>query len=257
MAEPDVSLPVVELEGVAIGYDHGPVVHDVDLTVRRGEVVAVLGANGSGKSTLVKGILGLAKVTAGELRLLGESAQSFRDRARIGYVPQRSWVAGSIPVTVRELVASGRLARMRPWRPTSPDDRLAVDTAIAIVGLDGRERRRLDQLSGGQQRRALIARALAPEPDLLILDEPTAGVDAPHQVKLAETLASLVERGTTVVLVAHELGPAAPIITRVVTMRAGRVAYDGPPRAEDHDGGHHLHAHGDEPRPFDLGLKGL
>lgn len=227
---------------MSIGYDGRPVVRRVDLAVDRGEVVAVLGPNGSGKSTLVRGVLGLAHVLAGTIEVFGEPADQLHNRWRLGYVPQRHSVASGVPATVQEVVAAGRLARIRPWRRASAVDRERVREAIATVGLAGQERHPVATLSGGQQRRVLIARALAGDPDMLILDEPAAGVDAANQRILADTLARLVAAGTTIVLVAHELGPVAGIVTRAVVMREGIVSYDGSPRSTDlagHGTDHH------------------
>jgi zinc transport system ATP-binding protein len=242
---------------VSIGFDGRPVVRRVDLAVDRGEVVAVLGANGSGKSTLVRGVLGLAHVLAGTIEVFGEPAGQLRHRWRLGYVPQRDIVAAGVPATVQEVVASGRLPRIRPWRRASALDRERVRHAIATVGLAGRERHPVATLSGGQQRRVLIARALAGDAELLILDEPTAGVDAASQQILAGTLAGLVAAGATIVLVAHELGPAAGIVTRTVLMRDGAIAYDGAPRPNDLVGHRTDHHHLGEPANADrFGLTG-
>ncbi|WP_369138113.1 metal ABC transporter ATP-binding protein [Modestobacter versicolor] len=215
---------VLELRGAAFGYRRRPVLSGVDLTVQPGEVLAVRGPNGAGKSTLVRGLLGSSEVLAGEVRLFGEPRARFRDWQRVGYVPQRSTVVGSVPVTVRELVSSGRLSRVGPWRRFGEADHCAVDCALEGVGLAGFDRRPVAELSGGQQRRALVARALAGDPELLVLDEPTAGVDAGNQRVLAATLAGLAATGTTVVVVVHEVGPLAPVVTRTVAV--GRTAGD-------------------------------
>ena len=209
---------VLDLRGAAFGYGRRPVLRGVDLTVDRGEVLAVRGPNGAGKSTLVRGLLGLSEVLAGEVSLFGEPRGQFRDWQRVGYVPQRSTVVGSVPVTVRELVSSGRLGRVGPWRRFREVDRCAVDCALEGVGLAGFDRRPVTELSGGQQRRVLVARALAGDPELLVLDEPTAGVDADNQRVLAATLSGLAATGITVVVVVHETGPLAPVITRTVTV---------------------------------------
>ncbi|MFI7587150.1 metal ABC transporter ATP-binding protein [Spongisporangium articulatum] len=225
--------PPIEIHGLAVGYDEVTIVRDVDLTVRAGEVIALVGANGSGKSTLVRGLLGLARVQAGSVRLFGVEQEAHRragrgERHRIGYVPQQLTVGGGIPSTVEEVVASGRLAR-RPWyvRGTSAD-REAVARAIDAVGLADRAHATIGHLSGGQQRRGLIARALAAEPEVLIMDEPTAGVDAESQVALGRTLEKLVAQGLTMIVVTHETAPLAGVLTRVVTMSGGRVVADRP-----------------------------
>jgi zinc transport system ATP-binding protein len=220
---------VVEVRDGAVELGGRPVLRGIDLSVRRGEVLAVLGANGSGKSTLVRAMMGLAPVSRGEVRLFGTPREDFHDWQRVGFVPQRVSAASGVPASVREVVASGRLSRRRPFRPQRRADRDAVDDAIAAVGLTAKARDSVSTLSGGQQQRALIARALAGMPDLLVLDEPTAGVDVTSQQALADALRTLVVRGATIVLVAHELGPLGPLADRALVMRDGRVAYDGPP----------------------------
>lgn len=240
--------PALELVGADIGYDGRPVVRRLDLRIDLGEVVAVLGANGSGKSTLVRGVFGLAPLLGGEIRVLGSDRRSFRQWHRVGYVPQAQTVASAMPTTVAEVVASGRLAHRRPWSRFGAADRAAAAAAIESVGLAHRERTPLTELSGGQQRRVLIARALATDPEVLVLDEPTAGVDAPSQEGFAELLAGLCSAGLTIVLVTHELGPLAPLITRAIVMADGRVAFDGSPAAAPASGwagDWHHHHHGD------------
>ena len=221
---------VLELQRVSIGYADVPVVRDVSLRVQPGEVVAVIGANGSGKTTLLRGVLGLAPVLAGQVSLFGTPAAQLRERARVGYVPQRLGAGGGIPGTVRELVASGRLARRGPLRRAGRADRDAVERAIAAVNLAERAGTSLGTLSGGQQRRALIARGLAAEPDLLLMDEPVAGVDRASQQILAGTVATLAQLDVTLVIVTHEAGPLLPVLTRAVLMHDGTVGYDGPVR---------------------------
>jgi zinc transport system ATP-binding protein len=178
----------------------------------------VRGPNGAGKSTLVRGLFGLADVLAGEVQVFGEPRTRFRDWHRVGYVPQQHTVAASMPVTVRELVSTGRAGRVRPWRRATEADRCAVDCALEGVGLAGAGRRPLAELSGGQQRRALVARALAGDPELLVLDEPTAGVDAASQRVLAATLAGLAATGTAVLVVVHDLGPLGSVVTRTASL---------------------------------------
>lgn len=244
--------PVLAYSGCGIGYGDTRVVHDVDLRIEPGESVALLGSNGSGKTTLVRAALGLARVQAGSLELFGTPVQRVRDRARIGYVPQRHTVATSVPATVAEVVACGRLARTSPLRRLAPRtraaDAAAVERALDAVGLGHRARTSVSELSGGQQRRVLIARALAAEPEVLLLDEPTAGVDSASQAALAATLTDLSAAGTTLVVVTHELAAIADVVTRAVVVRDGRIVHDGPldnaTRARwDEPGHHHLDDH--------------
>jgi len=236
---------VMSLRGGAVGYDGRPVLRDVDFTLHAGEVVVLLGANGSGKSTLVRGLLGLAPLLAGRLDVFGVPAARFHERWRIGYVPQRQTVVSGVPSTVREVVASGRLARKRPFAPLRADDRATVDAAIDTVGLTEKASTNVALLSGGQQRRVLIARALAGGPDVLVMDEPTAGVDLANQEILAATLRHLVTTGKTLLLVAHELGPLESLVDRVVILKDGRTTYDGPPSPgmRDHGDDHHHNDH--------------
>ena len=244
---PDAGPPVLDLRGVSVGYTDHAIVHDVSLQVHRGEVVAVLGANGSGKTTLVRGVLGLARVLAGEIRVLGAPVGRRGDGARIGYVPQRHTVGGTIPSTVREVVSSGRLPRLGWLGRMRAADRAAVQSAIDAVDLTDLADTDIADLSGGQQRRGLIARALASEPQVLIMDEPTAGVDQASQHALARTVARLVQLGVTLVIVTHEVGPLTDVVTRSIVIQEGRIAYDGPLLdsmlgvADGHAHDHHVH----------------
>lgn len=219
---------VIRLTGATATLGTRPVLRGVDLAVHRGEVVALLGANGSGKSTAVRSVIGQVPLTGGTVELFGTPLRRFRRWARVGYVPQRTTASAGVPATVREVVSSGRLSRTR-LRVPGRADRAAVDRAIALVGLTDRAGDSVSALSGGQHQRVLIARALASEPELLIMDEPMAGVDLASQEILAATLREQVAAGTTVLLVLHELGPLEPLIDRAVVLRDGCVTHDGPP----------------------------
>ncbi|MFG2434530.1 metal ABC transporter ATP-binding protein [Streptomyces sp. NPDC048508] len=244
---------VVSLRGVRAELGSRPVLRGVDLTVRRGEVVALLGANGSGKSTAVRSVIGQVPVSAGEIEVFGVPRRRFRDWRRVGYVPQRTTAAGGVPATVTEIVASGRLSRAR-FGVLRKADHAAVRRALELVGMADRARDSVNALSGGQHQRVLIARALASEPELLIMDEPMAGVDLASQEVLAATLRDQVAQGASVLLVLHELGPLEPLIDRAVVLRDGCVLHDGPPpRAvgqhalPGHDHVHPHAAHDDGP----------
>jgi zinc transport system ATP-binding protein len=242
-----VTESVITVEHGAVAYDDRPVLRDVSVRITPGEVVAVLGANGSGKSTLVRAILGLVPLNAGRVTLFGTPQRRFRQWWRIGYVPQRLGAGSGVPATVAEVVASGRLARRGVLRPAGGADRRAVAEALQAVGLTERAGDPVVTLSGGQQQRTLIARALAGQPELLVLDEPTAGVDSASQDAFAEALRGFVAGGRTVLLVAHELGPLAPLITRAVVVHEGTIAHDGavPEPAGHHatPGHEHVHPH--------------
>ncbi|MFH8485824.1 metal ABC transporter ATP-binding protein [Streptomyces longisporoflavus] len=253
--------PVISVRAATATLGARPVLRGIDLTVKPGEVVALLGANGSGKSTAVRSVIGQVPLTGGDISLFGTPLKRFRQWARIGYVPQRTTAASGVPATIREVVSSGRLSRTKltklGW--TTKADRAAVDRAIGLVGLADRAKDSVSALSGGQHQRVLIARALASEPELLIMDEPMAGVDLASQEILAQTLREQVAAGTTVLLVLHELGALEPLIDRAVVLRDGCVTHDGPPpkatgqhALPGHD---HVHPHSaDEHEPIRTGL---
>ncbi|MFG2426674.1 metal ABC transporter ATP-binding protein [Streptomyces sp. NPDC048590] len=228
MPESSTPEPVIDMRGATATLGSRPVLRGVDLTVRRGEVVALLGANGSGKSTAVRSVIGQVPLTGGTVELFGTPLRRFRRWSRVGYVPQRTTAAAGVPATVREIVESGRLSRSGLRLPRKAD-RAAVDRAIELVGLADRAKDSVNALSGGQHQRVLIARALAAEPEVLIMDEPMAGVDLASQDVLASTLRWQVADGATVLLVLHELGPLEPLIDRAVVLRDGCVLHDGPP----------------------------
>ncbi|MFC6510041.1 metal ABC transporter ATP-binding protein [Promicromonospora citrea] len=257
------AVTVVEARALHFRAGASHILRGVDLTVRRGEVVALLGANGSGKSTLVKSLVGINAPTQGEARLLGAPVGSGVDWSRVGYVPQRSGAGGGIPSTAQEVVASGLLHGRRLRLPRGWRERVAA--ALDQVGLGDRGGDPVHLLSGGQQQRILIARALVREPDLLILDEPVAGVDVASQEAFAATMRRLVDDGLTVLVVLHELGELEPLVTRAVVLGHGKVVHDGaPPRPrEDHDRAGHRHQHphaddntlGEQARALDLEVR--
>ncbi len=235
--------PVVEINDAAVTIGGRPIIRDIDLLVQQGEVVALLGANGSGKSTLVRAMVGLRPLSTGRVQLFRAPLAGFREWHRLGYVPQRSPIAEGVPSTVTEVVSAGRLSRRRPFVPSRRRDREAVARALAAVGLSERARHPVSTLSGGQQQRVLIARTLAGEPELLVLDEPNAGVDLASQQAIAATLATLAGDGATLVVVLHELGHLAEVIQRSVVLREGRVVYDGPPHGSPTEPADHDHHH--------------
>jgi zinc transport system ATP-binding protein len=223
---------MIDLEGVSFAYQGGPpVLREVDLAIERGEFVAIAGPNGGGKTTLLRIALGLEQPSTGTAKLFGETAARSTRRAGIGYLAQRAQLGIESPVTVQEVVAAGRVPRLGVVGRFGRSDRAKVAAAIERVGLGGLEQRPIATLSGGQQQRALIAKALAGEPRLLVLDEPTAGVDVDAQEALAALLDELHrELGATVLLVSHEFGAVERYVERLVLVR-GTVVFDGPPAA--------------------------
>jgi zinc transport system ATP-binding protein len=220
---------LLRLTGVRYAFGDDAVLDGVDLAVRAGEFVALVGPNGSGKTTLLRVALGLLRPMSGRAELFGTDPGAFSQRWRLGYVPQRPALAAGLPATVEEVVATGRLAARSWWRRLRSSDREAIDHALRIVDLDGSRHRRVSELSGGQQQRAFIARALASDPELLVLDEPVAGVDAEAQRRFRDALVHHVrEHGGSVLLVSHELGSVASDLDRVVVLK-NRVRFDGHP----------------------------
>jgi zinc transport system ATP-binding protein len=213
----------LRIQGISFAYGHSPpVLRDVDLEVERGEFVAIAGPNGGGKTTLVRLVVGLEQPTSGRVELMVR---------KVGYLPQRTQAGIDAPVTVRELVTTGRASRARLIGPLSAADRMSVQEAIDRVGLSTSADRRLTTLSGGQQQRAFIAKALAAEPELLVLDEPTTGVDVEAQDAIAALLQRLrSELEMTILYVSHEFGAVERFVERIVLVRGG-IVFDGPPSA--------------------------
>ena len=206
------------------------VLRDVDLRIEQGEFVGIAGPNGGGKTTLIRLMLGLERPLGGQAMLFGEPAHAFSRRRTLGYLAQRSKLGTDAPATVREVVAAGRVgAGGRLFGPLRRSDRAIIDESIARVALTGRADSPLQTLSGGQQQRAFIAKALAAEPSLLVLDEPTAGVDVEAQEAFAALLARLHEElGTTILYVSHEFGAVESHVERLVLVN-GEIMFDGPP----------------------------
>jgi zinc transport system ATP-binding protein len=220
---------VVSADAVSFAYGATPVLDCASFELAAGEFVALTGPNGSGKSTLMRILLGLLPPREGVVEVFGVPPRELRERRRVGYVPQRPAVSDQLPAVVVDVVAAGRLARRGWWRRPTAADRVAVDGALETVGLGGLRDRRMTELSGGQQQRAFIAKALAAEPDLLVLDEPTTGVDADSQRRFRDALVATRSRGGTVLLVSHELGAVADDLDRILLLRHGKIDFDGPP----------------------------
>ena len=220
----------LELQELAFRYERGDLVlKDVSLRIEPGEFVAIAGPNGGGKTTLLRLALGLERPTAGRALLYGEPATSFSRRRLLGYLPQRAQLGTEAPATVREVVSAGRVAAARLVGRLRPSDRVLIDAAIERVGLTERADEPIRTLSGGMQQRAFIAKALAGEPSLLALDEPTTGVDAESQEALGELLAHLhSELGVTILYVSHEFGAVERHVQRLVLVRGG-IVFDGAP----------------------------
>jgi ABC-type Mn2+/Zn2+ transport system ATPase subunit len=201
------AVPAIRLRGVSAGYGDLLALDRIDLDVPTGSLLAVIGPNGAGKSTLLKVIAGLLEARTGTIEVLG--ARPGIAARRVAYVPQAEAVDWEFPVTVGEVVMMGRVPRIGILRGPGTADRAAVDHALATVGMAAAVERQIGALSGGQRRRVFLARALASEPDLYLLDEPVTGVDATTQEDLMDVLEAEAKAGRTVVATTHDLACAA------------------------------------------------
>jgi len=208
---------VISYAGVSTGYQGRAVLTHVDLDLAAGQRLALVGPNGAGKSTLIKSMLGLVPVLGGTATVLG--GPPGRARPRIGYVPQTGTLDPDFPVTAAQVVMMGRYRQLGWWRPARAADRRAVRDALDRVGLAGRAGRHFGTLSGGQRQRVLLARAIAAEPRLLLLDEPFNGVDAASQDAILAVLRSMCAAGAAVVFSTHDLAMAAEHADRVLAVR--------------------------------------
>lgn len=218
----DDGSPAVRLTGVNAGYGDRTALAGIDLEVPRGSLVAILGPNGGGKSTLLKVMAGLLQPWSGSVEVLGGSAG--REAKRIAYVTQAELVDWSFPVSVWDVAMMGRYPRLGPLRRPGPDDRNAVMGALERVGMVDRRRSQIGALSGGQRRRAFLARAIASEPDLYLLDEPVTGVDVTTQEDLMTLLAAETRLGRTAIATSHDLAAASEHFETVVMLNQRIVA---------------------------------
>jgi len=256
---PIVPRPVLVARDVRVSLQGSEILHGVGIEAAPGEVVALMGGNGSGKSTFVRALVGAVPTTAGTIEFFDAPA-SAQARARVGYVPQRMTASGGLAATALEVVTSGLLGH-RALRPGRGANTKALK-ALATLGVEELAHRDVSHLSGGQQQRVLISRALVRNPQLLILDEPMAGVDLQSQVAFAHALGHLKESGVAIVIVLHELGAIARHIDQAVVIEHGCITYVGKPPQDlgvhalpGHD---HEHAH-EEPAAragSGLGLEG-
>lgn len=255
----NVPRPVLVARDVRVSLQGTEILHGVGIEASPGEVVALMGGNGSGKSTFVRALVGAVPTTAGSIEFFDAPASSTA-RARVGYVPQRMTASGGLAATALEVVTSGLLGhrKLRPGRGASAK----ALKALATLGVEDLAHRDVAHLSGGQQQRVLISRALVREPDILILDEPMAGVDLQSQVAFAHALGHLKEAGVAIVIVLHELGALTRHIDHAVVIEHGCITHVGTPPQDlgvhalpGHD---HEHAHEEPPTRggSSLGLEG-
>ncbi|MFW5815777.1 MAG: metal ABC transporter ATP-binding protein [Wenzhouxiangella sp.] len=211
------ALPAVQIQDLSVAYGTALALDQVELSLPAGRLISVLGPNGAGKSTLLRALVGSLKPSRGTVSIFGESAEHQRRRGRIAYMPQQEQVDWDFPLSVRDVVMSGRYGRIRiedGWRRFLPialvpdRHRHAVDQALAAVDLDQARQRSIDTLSGGQRKRVLLARALAQDARLLLLDEPLVGVDRRSEALIMKVLQQARDQGRTVVMVTHDIAGA-------------------------------------------------
>ncbi len=199
---------IIEMRGVSFVQDSSRILENIDLEIKQGEFLGIIGPNGAGKTTLLKIMLGLIKPTSGTIKLFGEDIHDFKDWYKIGYIPQHALSFDpNFPVNVFEVVSMGRISKKGLFKNLGKEDKQVIDGALEIVGMKEYKNRRIGELSGGQQQRVFIARALSSQPELLILDEPTVGVDIAGQKEFYDFLEKLnKEKKITLVLVTHDIG---------------------------------------------------
>jgi len=216
---------VIEVRDLTVAYHESPVLWDVDLDVQLGKATAIVGPNGAGKSTLLKAILGLVPIAAGATRIFGSDLDTVRQR--VAYIPQRGSVDWDFPTNALDVVTMGRYGRIGWFRRPGKADRAIAEECLAKVGMSQFARRQISQLSGGQQQRVFLARALAQEPDLYLMDEPFAGVDAVTERAIVQLLHDVRDAGKTVVAVHHDLESVTDYFDNVVLLNV-RLIESGP-----------------------------
>jgi manganese transport system ATP-binding protein len=237
----------VEVRGLHVRYDRVEALQGLDFSLPRGTALGIVGPNGSGKSTLLKAVAGLVKPSEGTVRVQGRRPRDLPP-GTIGYVPQVEDIDFQFPVTVRDVVAMGRYPRLGPFQPFDAPDRSAVARAIEALDLGDIAGRHISALSGGQRQRAFVARAIAQEPLLLLLDEPTTGVDAATEDSLLTLVRGLVRDGLPVLMTTHDLDRAPEWFDRLIVVDH-KILADGTPDAVLESGAYagireHTHTHG-------------
>jgi len=231
MQEIDHTHNIIELQHISFSYDnHDNVLEDISFALHKGDYLGIIGPNGGGKTTLLKIMLGLLKPTSGTIKLFGHDIDKFKDWSKIGYVPQKvAYFDNNFPATVEEVVAMGRFAKRGLFHLPTRGDQKKVHDALEQVDMVQYRQKQVGDLSGGQQQRVFIARALATEPEVIFLDEPTVGVDVKTQEQFYELLKKLNKTlDLTLVLVSHELDVVAKEATEVACINCKLVCYCTP-----------------------------
>lgn len=212
----------LEAHNITVMYHRKPVLWNIDFTLPAGMITGIMGPNGAGKSTLLKAILGLVPLNSGYARIFGQDLDSVRKR--VGYIPQRQTIDWDFPATVQDVVSMGRFQNLGLFKRFNANDRQIVQNAIEQVGMSSFAGRQISQLSGGQQQRVFIARAIAQEADIYLLDEPFAGVDASTEQSIMQLLGQMKSAGKTIVVVHHDLQSARLYFDWLVLLNTSLVA---------------------------------
>ena len=220
------NIPAIEVENLTVSYGPRPALLDVSVTIARGKMVGVIGPNGSGKSTFIKALLGFVPRDFGTIRILGQDLDDAK--GLVAYVPQRGAVDWDFPITVEDVVLMGRYGYIPWWKSPGAEDYRLVGESLELVRMTAFRHRQIGQLSGGQQQRVFMARALAQGAQLLLLDEPFAGVDAATERALLEVLDRAREAGRTLVVVHHDLASAAEYFDELVLLKQRMYAHGVP-----------------------------
>lgn len=222
----DCHQPMIELRDVSFSYKDQHVMKDLNFSVKERDFVGIVGSNGAGKTTLLKMLVGLMPPTSGEIRLFGESIRSFRDWERIGYVPQKNALNMLFPATVREVVTSGLYTNKSLFRRLSKDAKTKLEDALQVMRIEDIADKRIGRLSGGQQQRVFLARAMINRPDLLVLDEPTVGIDAETQDGFFELIRHMHQHhNITFLMVSHDIDRLEDYLGKEPRQQNGKIKF--------------------------------
>lgn len=218
---------VLEIEKVSFSFYNNEVLKDISFKLYKGDFLGLIGQNGSGKTTLIKLILGIYNLKKGKIKILGKNLRNFNNWDKIGYVQQKATnIESSFPANVSEIVAMGLLSKKRFPKIISKDDIKKVNSVLKLVNMDSYFNRRINELSGGQQQRVMIARAIVSNPEILILDEPTTGVDINMQKSFYDLLKDLNKKGITIILISHDIGTITNNVNKIAYLNKTLEFYD-------------------------------
>jgi zinc transport system ATP-binding protein len=235
-------MSIIKIEKVSFNYGSTKVLENISFNIEKGDFIGLIGPNGSGKTTLLRLILGLYPLQKGKITLFGKNINNFEDWKKIGYVPQKATnINESFPATVREVVQTGLLSKKNFPKRFNKDDYEKVLLSLKRVEMESFMERRIGNLSGGQQQRVLIARAMISEPDILLLDEPTTGIDQSSQKRFYDLLGELNKEGLTIILVSHDINRITNYVTKIASLNRNLEFYGTHDEFCKHPIGEHDH----------------